>query len=441
MRSCLLVLVLSALLSPTAWAAEYQRDEEIAPESAEEVGSPLRDAIQQGRKRRQQAIHRWLENKPAFWRDSTVDLKMRFYDFKREDGDRTLSEALTAGGQLSFTSGLWRERISVSATWYGSFAIDAPQDKDGTRLLGPEQSNISVLGKAYAIFHFDDHLTARLYRQDFALPYLNRQDSRMIPNTHEGYVLRRADSKANFVLGHISKMKRRDAEDFVPMAEIAGVDGDNTGTDLAGMRYVFDENIDIGVLILRTADVFQTSYVEASWSHSFGEQWALQLGIQGTDQRSIGADQLGPFQVYQWGGQVAVSYHNTVLTAAYTTTDGNAAIRKPYGGTPSFSSLMLFDFDRAGEDAWHIGLSQHFKRFGLPGASLQLGYSRGQSANADNGTPLSDQHEFNVTADFRPPQGKMKGFWVRLRYARGDGGSDIDDRRDIRLILNYDFRL
>ena len=203
MRGPFWVLALFALWSITARAAEYQRDEAIAPESAEKVDSPLRDGIRERRKRRRQILDKWLETAPAFWRDSKIDLGMRFYDFEREDGDTTLSEALTGGGEFSFTSGRWRERISIGASWYGSFAIDAPQNKDGTLLLGPGQADLSVLGKANANVHFDN-VTAKLYRQDFALPYLNRQDSRMIPNTHEGYVFTRSESNLNFIVGHIS---------------------------------------------------------------------------------------------------------------------------------------------------------------------------------------------------------------------------------------------
>jgi len=63
-RGPLWVLVLFALLSMTARAAEYQRDEAIAPESAEEVDSPMRDAIPEKRKRRRQMLD-LLFNVPA----------------------------------------------------------------------------------------------------------------------------------------------------------------------------------------------------------------------------------------------------------------------------------------------------------------------------------------------------------------------------------------
>jgi len=73
------MLALVALMPMTAAAAEYQRDEVIAPEPAEEVDPPLRDAIQERRRRVRQILGKRLETAPTFWRDSDIDLRMRFY--------------------------------------------------------------------------------------------------------------------------------------------------------------------------------------------------------------------------------------------------------------------------------------------------------------------------------------------------------------------------
>ena len=102
---------------------------------------------------------------------------------------------------------------------------------------------------------------------------------------------------------------------------------------------------------------------------------------------------------------------------------------------------MLLDFDQAGEEAWSVGLSQNFKRFGLPGFGLQINYARGQHARNADGTGLHDEREIDFTADFRPTRGRLNGFWLRLRYARADRGPSADDRRDFRAILNYEIRL
>ena len=98
---------------------------------------------------------------------------------------------------------------------------------------------------------------------------------------------------------------------------------------------------------------------------------------------------------------------------------------------------MLFDFDRAGEKALRIGLSQNFETYNLPGVSLIVNYTEGRDAIASDGTPFPKAREIAITADYRPQETWLKGLWLRVRYAEGDRGIDVDDRRDLRIILNY----
>jgi len=64
--------------------------------------------------------------------------------------------------------------------------------------------------------------------QTYDSPYVNRYDSRMTPNTFEGYTFRGAfgDDKANpgvqYVAGYVPKIKLRDSDEFVYMSEAAG---------------------------------------------------------------------------------------------------------------------------------------------------------------------------------------------------------------------------
>ena len=98
---------------------------------------------------------------------------------------------------------------------------------------------------------------------------------------------------------------------------------------------------------------------------------------------------------------------------------------------------MLFDFDRAHEEAFRIGLSQNLAKYGLPGIGLIVNYTKGRNAKTDGGVPLPDEDVISVTADFRPEKGFFKGLWLRVRYAEGDRGSPAANRRDVRVILNY----
>lgn len=258
----------------------------------------------------------------------------------------------------------------------------------------------------------------------------------MIPNTHEAYVLQHSGNRLEWMFGQVSRMKRRDSEEFIPMGQIAGVDGNNSGTTMAGVRYKFTNEATLGAILQHTSDLFTTAYSETSFRRTLNEDWGLQFAGQLTNQWSTGREELGNFSTYSWGLRGKVSFRGAILTAAYTKT-GNAELRKPFGGTPGFTSSMLFDFDRAREDAYRIGLSQNFVTYGLPGMSLIVNYTKGRNATAVNNSQLPDTDEIAVTVDYRPQDGWLKGLWLRVRYAYGDRGSPVADRRDVRIILNY----
>ena len=428
-----------ALYLPVAatLAAEYQEVENVAPESAEEAPVGLEKIAKALEWRPRHEFFRGaLAKASPFWRDSSLDLGVRVYDFRRENGIESIAEAFAAGTELTFRSGKWRDRFSTVVSWHTSSAIDAPEGLGGTGLLAPDQSDLSVISRAYLQYDFGLTTSLRLYRQDFNMPYINRQDSRMIPNTFEAYVLTHPGERLIWLFGQVTKMKKRDSEDFVPMAEVAGVPGDNAGTTVAGARYQLANDTSLGAVVQHTSDLFTTAYTEVVYRRTLTELWGVQLGAQVTNQWSTGDEQLGDFSTYTWGLRGKVSFRGAILTAAYTNT-GSAAIRKPFGGTPGFTSSMLSDFDRANEEAYRIGLSQNFAKYGLPGMSLIVKYTKGLNAEADDGTLLPDSDVIAVTADFRPPEGFLKGLWLRVRYAEGDLGSPTADRREVRVILNY----
>jgi hypothetical protein len=436
-RDRLMFVVVLCASAASIRAAEYQQLEDIAAESAEEASVGLQDIDKAPEKRpRRQLLRDALADAPPFWRDSSLDFGVRVYDFERENGVQSIAEAFAAGTELTFRSGKWRDRLSTVVSWHTSFAIDAPEGLGRTGLLAPDQSDLSVISRAYLQYELGETTSLRLYRQDFNMPYINRKDSRMIPNTHEAYVLRYPGERLQWLFGQVTKMKERDSEDFVPMGEIAGVEGDNAGTTVAGARYKIGDDTNLGTLVQHTNDLFTTAYTEASFRRTISEDWGLQIATQLTNQWSVGEELLGDFSTYTWGLRGKVSFRGGILTTAYTNT-GDFRIRKPFGGTPGFTSSMLFDFDRAHEDAYRIGLSQNFAKYGLPGASLIVNYTKGRSAQADDGTLQPDADVISITADFRPQKGFLKGLWLRVRYADGDRGSPAADRREVRVILNY----
>jgi hypothetical protein len=100
---------------------------------------------------------------------------------------------------------------------------------------------------------------------------------------------------------------------------------------------------------------------------------------------------------------------------------------------------MVEDFDRAGENAWLIGLSYHFKRIGLKGLSAYTNYAYGNTP--DRGSFASaDQSEWDMTVDYKPQSHLLDGLWLRLRRASVERNNSGNDLIDYRIILNYEMQ-
>ncbi len=371
---------------------------------------------------------------------STLDLHLRNYYFGRtRDADPTV-EAWAQGGGLKLATPWWKDRLKLGAILYTSQKLYGPADKDGSKLLKPGQKSFTVLGQAHLEARLYKNLTLKAYRQRLELPYLNGNDSRMIPNTFEHISLFDFSGK-RFVygLGQTWRMKKRDATNFISMTEAAGIKGPDRAVSTAAARYTFANDANVGVVNHYGRDFMNIFYTEGNSRVRTRMGVGFQLSAQYTNQRSVGDQFGGDFDTSFWGAKLAVSHSGLLLTLARTSTTNNAGIQRNWGGDPSYISLMIKDFNRAGEDAWLLGLSSDFGYFGDNSFSGFINYA--WSDTPDNGSDASpDQSEFDLTLDYKPKTGVAKGLWFRLRAAFVDqDGADSRDLRDIRLIANYDF--
>jgi hypothetical protein len=375
------------------------------------------------------------------WRDAALTLKPRTYYFDRQRDGEADSQAWAAGGALKYRSGWLRDRLTLGATAYTSQRLYGPDDKDGTLLLKQGQNGFTVLGESHLMARLTDQAMLRLYRQDINLPYLNRQDNRMVPNTFEAYLLFDVDDpQFNFVGGHVRQMKRRNEIDFISMSAAAGATDTDRGVSTLGVRYRFTASNDLGAIIYHGWDVMNILYTEGNLAWPLDDDLALKVSAQYTDQRSIGDERIGKFETSVVGGKFAISYRQAILSLAFSSVDNDSGIRNPWGGYPGYLSLVNKDFDRAGEDAWLIGLSYDFSRVGLPGLSAFANYASGDTP--DSGSKASpDQQEFDLTVDYRFSD-VLDGLWIRGRTAFVDqDGEGAEDSTDYRIIVNYSMPL
>jgi len=100
-----------------------------------------------------------------------------------------------------------------------------------------------------------------------------------------------------------------------------------------------------------------------------------------------------------------------------------------FSGYPVYISIIVKNFNRAGEDAWLLGLA---------GLSTFINYADGDIPDTGRNAS-SDQSELDFTIDYRFESGTLKGLWFRARVAFVDqedtGAVDVDD---YRFIVNYE---
>ena len=231
-------------------AAEYKDAENTAPKSVDDMSNTLEDiagTILLARTPVIDAIDEWRNEQGPFWRDGHVKFNFRTMDFESEIGNIFKTQAWAAPGEIAYRSGQWRDFLTIGASLYGSYKINGNAFPGATGMLQLDGDNITTLGQAYVELDWKG-VTGRFYRQALDVPYLNRNDSRMIPNTFEAYGIGREGTSLDFLLGYVDKVKLRNREDFISMREAAGVRDGDSGTRRNAFRPHVDYQDDLQTL-------------------------------------------------------------------------------------------------------------------------------------------------------------------------------------------------
>lgn len=434
----------------SALAQEFIAQEEPPPASVQESKTPLDEAFKKPPERVPllKEIKERLKDETPFIRDMKVDINPRTFYMHRVPFTGNISEAWALGGSAAYRSGYLFDRVGLGAAVYTSQPLNAPDDRDGTLLLKPGQEGYTVLGQLYGDLRLAEDVHLYLYRKEYDTPYINKNDTRMTPNTFEGYTLVGRHSKEDgtgfrYGLGYITKIKPRNSDNFDPMSEEAGADVDR-GVAVAGG--IFSRpTYSFGAIDYYSEDIINIFYTEGKYIIPVTKKLGILFSVQLSDQRSTGDDLLtgSSFSSHQAGVRAEASYEGGVLTLAYTNTAKGANLRSPWGGYPGYTSVQVQEFNRAGEEAFMVKLSSHLSRFGFEGVTLYGLWVHGWGAiDPATRSPVFDQDEYDVDFQWRPNIRFLKGLWFRLRYAYVDQhGADNSTINDFRIIVNYDFPL
>jgi hypothetical protein len=448
-----LPLVLLLLMGATSRvrAQEVISQEEPPPSSVDEVITPIERSFIERIPR--PGLFPWfkdqLKDTPPFFRDTQLDLNLRSFYFRRDKFDESVSSAWAMGGALAYKSGWLLDRLQIGATFYWSENLYGPKDKDGTLLLKPGQHGYTVLGQAFARLKlFEDHIV-NLYRYEYNTPFINKNDTRMTPNTFEGYTLQGnfggKDGAPGFRYGggYITKIKVRNSDEFVSMSKAAGAEVDR-GVGVAGGTFTWGK-FSLGAVNYYSNDIINIFYTETKYSFPITKDLGALVAFQFTDQSSVGQDLLtgGSFTGTQVGVKGEASYGGAVFTLGYTNTLRRENMQNPWSGYPGYTSVQVQDFNRAKEQALITKLSYDFSRLGLQGVSAYVLFVHGWGRidpSTKSGVP--NENEFDTDLQWRPKWSFLNGFSARFRYARVKQYQGTKDHQDdFRLIINYDFSL
>ena len=381
---------------------------------------------------------------PAWLSHQHLHFKARTYYFLQDHKDDSTSEAWALGTWLDYDTGWLFDRVAFGASLYTSQKLLGPADRDGTKLLLPGQKSFAVLGQVYGRIRVAQDHDLVLFRQKYNLPYLNMNDSRMAPITFEAYSLTGYFGKQDgfpflhYIGGYVSQIKLRDSNRFVNMAKAAGVDGPNRGMVMGGVQFALSKDLHLGVINYAVPDTLNILYSEGNMIFRPTHEVSITTQLQFTYQSSLGDDLLTgtDFDTYQVAGEMAGSFRNGILRVAFSTTTNDADIQSPYGASPSPISIMINDFDRAGEDAWLIGLSYNFEDFGLEELSGFVNFAHGFGARNN-----PNEEELDITFDYRFTKGPLQHWWLRLRNAFGNERNGNKTENQFRVTLNYDLSI
>jgi len=434
-------LFFSGLIAFRAAAAERELDDAPPPSTVREIKTPIQRVIPEEKVRAPLIPGLWkrLQNLPPFLADTQLEARYRTYYLRQHDTTDDRREAWAMGGSIRYQSGWLAETFAVEVEGFTSQPIVAPNDRDGTLLLAPEQEGYAVLGIANGKLRWRDFVLTG-YRQYMDLPYLNRRDNRMTPNTFESLVLEKTGGALLFSGGYTWKIKGRNDDDFESMTRALGLDVDR-GLAHFGAVWKPDEDHHIGAIGVFLPDVGAGLYAESGFGFDLLDGVDVRLDGQFTYEWEEGRDLLGDMVDDTWnlGLRASTSYRGALFRLGFSITGPDSDITHLYGTSPSYVDLMQRTFNRADEKALLASASYDFGEIGLVGLTAILNFSAGFDGKRLG--VRSNSQEIDLTLDYKIKSGWLKSFWLRLRASWLNEEVDDRDGTDVRVILRYDFSI
>lgn len=302
-----------------------------------------------------------------------------------EETFSVVKESLAAGGILKYESPWLADHFGAGLAGYFSMPlIDAfnATRTGGTGLLSERNTDIYALGEAYLKTRFAQS-EVRLWRQRLETPFINGNDTRMLPQTFEAYGITSKDVQdLELSLFWVDQEKARDTQLFQPMTKVAGKRGTLGGVIMTGADRQASDALAMRFWNYYADNLDNTFFTQAKYLFGDPDDVACEITFQGMDQHSVGESIYNTAEIGLLG---VLKVKGFDFSLGGTIVDDSKSVRHSWGPSPFFNTMVSYNFARAGEQTLYLGMGYDFARAGLDGFRTDVAVGRSGSRR---GAPL-----------------------------------------------------
>ncbi|WP_263261741.1 OprD family porin [Pseudomonas sp. RIT-PI-S] len=396
----------------------------------------------------------------GFIEDSRLNLLLRNAYMNRDYKHGIEDRAEWGQGVIAnFSSGFTQGTVGVGVDAFGLYALrlDGGSGRSGSGGIdffkqdshGNAKHDLARMGAAIKFRVSNTEL--RYGEMMPALPVLNHEDTRLLPESFTGYLVTSRELEGlELNAGHFTAQTRESAE---------GTDsGGLKRVDVFGGSYRFNENFNASLYTSDVQDRVKKQYLGMTYVMPLAMDRSLALDFNGyrshLDQAYANRLETGQNnKIWSLAATYATGPHS--LTLAHQRSSGSTGYN--YGGYAKHdgigdggSSILLAnsywsDFNAEDERSWQLAYGLNFASLGVPGLSYNVAYVRGDNIRTNDGS--GTEREWFNQLQYVVQAGAAKDLTVRLRNSFLRTSTNVrdagynDDGSEVRLFVEYPLSL
>ena len=387
-------------------------------------------------------------NAAGFIEDSKASLELRnFYlnrDF-RENPGQNKREEWAQGFILNLESGYTQGTVGFGVDAIGMLGLklDSSPDRSGTDLLPRDSKNrpeddYSKLGVTGKVRFAESQLRVGTLLPK--MPYLQYSNSRLLPQTFEGWQLQSKDlERATFTLGQIDRVVQRNVSgsDKLTLNNKNGRFGGSPESDelrFGGVDYAINPQLLASYHYAELSDVYRQHFLGVQHNLALGAG-KLKSDLRYFNNSEAGRERVGDIDNRVINAMFTYSVAGHSLGLAYQKMLGDDGFTYVNGATPYLTNfLQINDFAGPDQRSWQLRYDFDFAKVGVPGLTFMTRYVRGDQVDLASGEGREWERNTDIAYAFADgPLKNLKVTWRNATY-RSSFVRDLDENR---LILSY----